>query len=282
MTSLQRVTEVDLKWATVEGEHFAANEDRYTKMLQGMGERVIAAAEIEPDSDVLDVGCGYGALTLMAADAAADGEVTGLDISDALLSRAHERAAERGAENVTLQHGDAVTYDLPSASFDRAVSRLGVMFFEDPHAAFANICSAVRPGGRLAFACWKDVSENEHMMVPLRVALEHIPTPAMGDADALSPFSLADPDGVRNLLEGAGWRDVDLQPYEEGMWWGPDAADVVQFIAGAGRTKVVLANVDEAIALRAAEALQDALQAHKTPEGVFLGGAYWIVTARRP
>jgi SAM-dependent methyltransferase len=276
------MTSIDLEWATVEGEHFAANEDRYTKMLRGMAERVVEAADIEPDSDVLDVGCGYGALTLMAAEAAPGGEVMGLDISDALLRRARERAGGQGVENASFQHGDAVTYGLPKASFDRAVSRLGVMFFEDPHAAFFNVCSAVRPGGRIAFACWKDVSENEHMMVPLRVAVEHIPAPNMGDADALSPFSLADPNHVRDLLEGAGWQDVDLQAFEESMWWGPDAADVVQFIAGAGRTKVVLANVDEAVALRAAEALQEALQANETSDGVFLGGAYWIVTARHP
>lgn len=276
------MTDIDLEWATVEGEHFAANEDRYTKMLRGMAERVIEAAGIEPGSDVLDVGCGYGALTLMAAEAASAGEVMGLDISEALLGRARERAAAQGADNARFQLGDAVTYPLPGAAFDRAVSRLGVMFFEDPHAAFANVCSAVRPGGRIAFACWKDVSENEHMMVPLRVALEHIPTPSMGDADALSPFSLADPDHVRELLEGAGWQDVELSPFEESMWWGSDAADVVQFIAGAGRTKVVLANVDEAVALRAAEALEEALRDNETPDGVFLGGAYWIVTARHP
>jgi SAM-dependent methyltransferase len=276
------MTSMDLEWATVEGEHFAANEDRYTKMLRGMGERVVDAAEIEPESDVLDVGCGYGAVTLMAAGAAPSGGVTGLDISEALLSRARERAVEQSAENTTFQRGDAVTYSLPAASFDRAISRLGVMFFEDPHAAFANVRSAVRHGGRIAFACWKDVSENEHMMIPLRVALEHIPAPNMGDADALSPFSLADPGHVRNLLEGAGWRDVDLQPFEESMWWGPNAADVVQFIAGAGRTKVVLANVEEVVALRAAEALREALEANETADGVFLGGAYWIVTARRP
>lgn len=273
---------VDLEWATSEGEHFAANEDRYTKMLAGMGERLIAAADLGPDDRVLDVGCGYGAVTLMAARAVPQGRAEGLDISESLLRRANKRAAEQGVENVTFQHGDAQSCSLPGDSFDVAISRLGIMFFEDPHAAFANIRSAVRPGGRLAFVCWKDVSENEHMMVPLRVALEHIPMQDMGDADALSPFSLADPNRVRDLLEGAGWSEVSLEPFEESMWWGTSAEDVVQFIAGAGRTKVMLQDVDESVALRTADALRDALRPHETADGLFLGGAAWVVTAQRP
>jgi SAM-dependent methyltransferase len=276
------MSKLDLQWDTVEGEHFVANEDRYTRMLAGLGERLIEAAEIQPSDSVLDVGCGYGAVSLLAARAAEGGRVLGLDISPAMLQRARERASERGVENVTFQEGNAQTYALSPASFDAVISRLGVMFFEDPGEAFANFLSAVRPGGRLAMACWKDVGENEHMMVPIRVAVENIPMSELGDPNALSPFSLADPDHVRDLLEGAGWTDVHLEPVEESMWWGTDAEDVTQFIAGAGRTKVVLSRVDEATALRAADALRDALREHETTDGVLLGGAAWVVTAKRP
>lgn len=276
------MSNLDLKWNTVEGEHFAANEDRYTRMLAGLGERLLQAAEVQPQDNVLDIGCGYGAVSLPAALAAPRGHVLGLDISPAQLHRARERAVEQGIENVSFQQCDAQTHELPSASFDVVVSRLGMMFFEDPGEAFANFHSAVRPGGRLAMVCWKDVSENEHMMVPIRVAVETIPMSELGDPNALSPFSLADPDHLRGLLEGAGWTDIDLEPIRESMWWGTDADDVTQFIGGAGRTKVVLDRVDEATALRAANALRDALREHETADGVLLGGAAWIATARRP
>jgi SAM-dependent methyltransferase len=271
----------DLEWATVEGEHFLAEAERYTRMLAGVAQRIVAVAEIQPGESVLDVGCGYGALTLLAAKAADDVRVVGLDVNDTELRHARERARAEGLDNVTFEQGDAQTHALPEGSIDAVISRLGVMFFEDPRAAFTNFSQAVRPDGRLAFAVWRDVSENEHMMLTIRVALEHIPPEMFGDPEALSPFSLSDPDHVREVLESSGWTDVELDPVDESMWWGTDAEDVVDFIAGAGRTKVLLDKVDEETTLRARAALVEALRAHETPDGVFLGGALWLVTARR-
>jgi ubiquinone/menaquinone biosynthesis C-methylase UbiE len=136
-----------------EGEHWAANDDRYDIVNSGFNGPLLDAAGIGETSRVLDVGCGNGKLTRLAASRARHGQVTGLDLSGPMLARARARAAEEGIGNVTFEQGDAQVYPLPAGGFDVSVSRFGVMFFGDPVAAFANIGRGLRPGGRLAFAC---------------------------------------------------------------------------------------------------------------------------------
>ena len=135
-------------WNGYEGEHWAANDDRYNIVNSGFNGPLLDAAGIGETSRVLDVGCGNGKLTRLAASRARQGQVTGLDLSGPMLARARARAAEEGIGNVTFEQGDAQVYPLPPGGFDVAVSRFGVMFFGDPAAAFANIGRGLRPGGR--------------------------------------------------------------------------------------------------------------------------------------
>ncbi|MGC1754044.1 MAG: class I SAM-dependent methyltransferase, partial [Trebonia sp.] len=145
-------------WNGYEGEHWAANDDRYDIVNSGFNEPLLDAAGIGETSRVLDVGCGNGKLTRLAASRAPHGQATGLDLSGPMLARARARAAEEGIGNVTFEQGDAQVYPLPPGGFDVAVSRFGVMFFGDPIAAFANIGRGLRAGGRLAIACLPDLS----------------------------------------------------------------------------------------------------------------------------
>src|SRR5687767_10260145 len=141
-------------------------------MLGPYGERVIAGLSPEPAENIIDVGCGNGALTLdVAARVGPQGRVLGLDLSGQMLSLAKTRAGERGLGNVTFEKSDVQVHDFAGDSFDGVMSRFGVMFFDDPVAAFGNLCSAVRSGGRLAFACWQDPLQNEWVMVPAATML---------------------------------------------------------------------------------------------------------------
>jgi SAM-dependent methyltransferase len=69
---------------------------------------------------------------------------------------------------VTFRQVDAQTADLGRGLFDGAFSRFGVMFFSDPEAAFANIRKSLKPGGRLAFTCWRSLAENPWMQGPYK------------------------------------------------------------------------------------------------------------------
>jgi len=115
---------------------------------------LVEAALARSPRRVLDIGCGTGATTLaLARRLGAHARCVGLDISDPMLALASERAAREGSQAEFIR-ADAQTYRFEPASFDLIVSRFGVMFFEDPPAAFANLRRWLAPGGRLALAVW--------------------------------------------------------------------------------------------------------------------------------
>src|SRR5579864_8275758 len=139
--------------------------ERFDSMLAPFGRRLLTAAALEPGERVLDVGCGNGAISLEAARAVAPGgRVSGLDLSASMLGVARLRAAEQGID-VDFVQGDAqvASFDEP---FDVVLSRFGVMFFDDPQVAFANLAKAARSGGRLCFVCWQEMFANEWIAVP--------------------------------------------------------------------------------------------------------------------
>jgi SAM-dependent methyltransferase len=112
--------------------------------------------------------------------------------------------------NLTLVEADAQTDEFAPAHFDLVTSRFGVMFFADPAAAFANLLRAVRPEGRLCFACWATLEENRHWLIPYEVVLRHLGPPAPKPPRAPGPMAFADPDYVRSFLAVAGWGAIEI------------------------------------------------------------------------
>src|SRR5262249_15576542 len=168
-------------WDGPGGQHWVAEAERYDRMTRSFGAQIIEAAAPRPGERVLDVGCGNGAVALAVSDLVApSGSRAGLDIPGPRLAYARRRAEAAGIASVSFCKGDAQVYPLPQASFDAVVSRFGVMFFDDPVAAFANIGRALRPGGRLVFTCWRDLMVNDWLMVPAAAALQHVPMPDLG------------------------------------------------------------------------------------------------------
>ena len=164
---------------------WTTHPDRYDVMLGPFGDAVLNASAPSPGEQVLDVGCGAGALSLAAASAVGDtGAVVGADISRPLLALAAQRATEADAANITFLEADVQTAPLTPTAYDLIISRFGVMFFDNPVAAFRNLRSATRSGGRLAFACWRSLPENEWALVPLLAVLPHLGAPDAPAPDA--------------------------------------------------------------------------------------------------
>jgi SAM-dependent methyltransferase len=266
-------------WNTAEGEHWVNAEARFDEMLDPFTTVLLDAAAPGPDDAVLDVGCGTGGTTVAAAARA--GRVTGVDISAPMIEAARRRAERAGVTNVDFAVRDVQVDDLP-AGVDRVVSRFGVMFFDDPVAAFANIRGALAPDGRLVFVCWQGLAANPWTAVPALAVAEHVPPAAAPVPGAPGPFAFGDPDRVRSVLTDAGFGDVDVAPFTTTLLLGGRGTtdDAVTFLRNAGAGRRMLAGAGDDERDRALAALHDALAPHHDGEGVRLGAATWTVTAR--
>ncbi|WP_316529500.1 class I SAM-dependent methyltransferase [Kitasatospora brasiliensis] len=260
-------------WNGDEGQYWSDHHDRWNAVNEGFDQPLLAAAAIAPGDHVLDVGCGAGQTTRLAARAAAQGAALGLDLSAPMLARARALAAE---DNISFEQGDAQVHPLPPAAFDVAISRFGVMFFEDPVAAFGNIARALRPGGRLAFVCVADPKRCEWMRA-YDAAYAALPLPPQEAASGM--FSLADPAEIRRVLGAAGFTKVRTEAVDAAGHFGRDAADAAGHLLGSGPGRHLASRLGEAD-VRAA--LMAALAPYERPAGVHLRTAAWLVTATRP
>lgn len=256
-------------------------QERYDRMLEPFRDPILDAAHLTGDEQVLDVGCGCGATTLAAARAIAPGTAAGVDLSAAMLARARQNAAASGLSNTSFEQADAQVH-LFATSYDAVISRLGVMFFADPVVAFANLLAATRAGGRLAFACWQPLAKNEWLLVPMEALAGHVRLPDPTGPGAPGMFSLAEPDRVRQVLGDAGWREISMADVTRPIPVGGGTLDeAIAFVRGRSIVRTMFADIDQATQDRAMESVREALATRAGSDGVRLGAAIWLVTARR-
>jgi SAM-dependent methyltransferase len=269
-------------WNDTAAPKWLAYQRVLDEQIGPLGRRVMDRARVARGERVLDVGCGCGTTSLeLAARVGPDGAVLGVDLSAPMLARAEEQARAAGAGNVRFLRADAQTQAFERGAFDLVFSRFGIMFFADPPAAFANLRTALRPGGRLAFVCWQPVTENPWVLVPLGAAAQHIPLPPPPAPGAPGPFALGDPEDVRRVLAGGGFADVALEDVREMLSVGGGSVDdAVELLLELGPTGAALREADPAARPRVAAAVREALVPFATRGRVRLPSAAWIVTAR--
>jgi SAM-dependent methyltransferase len=274
-------TEQFRAWNGDDGNDWLVHADRYDVASGRYDPRLLAGAAIAPADRVLDIGCGAGVSTRAAAQVAVDGHATGIDLSGRLLAEARRRSEVAGLANTTFVQGDAQVHPFQPEAFDVVISRFGVMFFGDPVTAFSNIGRAVRPGGRLALLAWQGLDRNEWLRTVLETlaAGRALPGPQPG---APGPFGLVDPDHVRRVLTAAGFSDVELADEREPVNFGADPDDAYAFVSALGVTRALLRGLDEPARTAVLEALRTRLAARAGSDGVLLGAAAWLITARRP
>ena len=256
--------------------HWVEDADGHDQMTDALGELGIDELHLAPGMRVLDVGCGTGATTRAIAARVAPGDVVGVDISALLLDLARTRSAAVG--NASFLEADAQTHAFAPASFDAAFSRMGVMFFADPVAAFANIRAALRDAGRLAFVCWQPAANNEWVALPAQAARPWIDL--LGAfAEPSGPFAFGDPSRLRSVLDGAGFRDVLLRDVRRPVLVGGrgDVDTALRFLRSSRIGKIVAEEVSDPDA--AFGAIRSALEPRLKADGVELTAAVWLVTA---
>lgn len=210
----------DRFWNEVGGPLWVAAEAETEEHTRPFGDAALAVAAPGAGEHVLDVGCGCGSSTVALGGAVGPtGSVLGVDISKPMVARAEEHAEAAGMDQVAFRQADAQVAPLGVSAYDLVFSRFGVMFFADPPAAFSNMRRALRPSGRLVFACWQAPSANLWMALPNRAAMAFFDLPAPPH-DAPGPFSLADPDRIRTVLDAAGFTAVELATHRQTLRLG--------------------------------------------------------------
>jgi SAM-dependent methyltransferase len=264
----------------VNGIDWVRDREIFDRLLAPYSAAVLAALAPAAGESVLDVGCGFG--TTLAALVDVGCRPVGVDISTPMVEAARERVP-----GATVIVADVQTADLDvGAPFDAVVSRFGVMFFDDPAAAFANIAAATRPGGRLAFVCWRSMAENPMFMFGLPRLVAALPEPPAPPApDAPGPCALADPDRVRRVLGSAGWSDVAVEPFDSAAVFGGDGRDPVDDAMANLMRHPLVRMLGEQVRGEERDAVLAALRSDF--EGIVedaritFPGAAWIVTAHR-
>ena len=273
-------TEMAAAWDGHEGDMWTDHADRYDRANRRIRQRLLDTLQVGRGDRALDLGCGTGDATRVVARRAPDGQITGIDLSTRMLDLARQRSAAERLDNVTFVRGDAQVHPFEPGAFDLVFSSFGGMFFSDPVAAFTNIARGLRPGGSLALLTWRSLPENE-WLVALRGAValgRDLPVPP---PDAPTPFALADPERVRAILGSAGFDQLELAPIDEPVDLGVDAADAFEFAKSMGVVEGLTDGLDESARAEAMSNLADLLREHESPDGVLIGTAAWLITARR-
>jgi SAM-dependent methyltransferase len=268
-------------WDGATGAFWAEHADRFDRGVAAYDPVLARSAAIRPGERVLDIGCGTGSTTRAAGRLAGPtGHAEGIDLSTRMLELARSRAAAEGVGSVTFTRADAQVHRFTPAGADVVISRHGVMFFDDPVAAFRNLAGALRPGGRLAALVWQGFERNPFLH---RVRDALIPDRGMPPVpgDRPGPFSLADPVRARTVLTGAGWTGIHIEPVEEPMHLGDDPDDALGHVTA--QHAELLAGFEPESRARAVERLRGSLVDHyRAGHGVRYPSACWLITATTP
>lgn len=218
-------------WNSGPGQKWIEFQDGIDTTFSPINRRLLEIAKPTTGERVLDIGCGTGAATMaFAGKVGPDGRVVGIDISRQLLDCAERRRTENGIGHIEYLLADAQTHPFGGESFDLLASRFGVMFFEDPVAAFGNLATALRPGGRLFFVSWSGIDGNPWFKVPKDAAVARLGEPAPTAPTAPGPLAFADIGYVLDILSRAGFPDCRGQA-ETVHLFNPAGVDEVGHLA---------------------------------------------------
>jgi SAM-dependent methyltransferase len=261
-------------------EAWDENADDLETFAARFSDPAIDLLDPQPGQHVADVGCGPGVTTVeLARRVAPDGTATGVDVAPGMVEAATARARRAGLDNLEFVLGDPGTG--PIGSFDAIFSRFGVMFFEDPATAFANLARSIRPGGRFVAVVWGELGANPWMFLPNLLAAgplqAELTPPGPGEP---GPFSLADHAATASLLESSGFRDVAVTPHD-GVWTADAATvdDAISRLLSVGPMGGAWRSADDTARASAVDAVRAGLEDHRGGDGWRVPATALIISA---
>jgi ubiquinone/menaquinone biosynthesis C-methylase UbiE len=267
-------------WNGPAGHAWVETQALLDRVLKPFEDLLVEAVSAESGSRVLDVGCGTGTTTLATVRrVGAQGWCVGVDISEPMIAAARARA-EPESTPASFICADAQTHAFGPAGFDRIISRFGVMFFDDPVQAFANLRRASRDGAELHFVAWRSAAENPFMTTAERAAAPLLPNLPARRPDAPGQFAFADQQRVRRIMEASGWGDIDIRPIDV-VCTLPEN-ELMRYLTRLGPVGLALQEVDDRTHAKVIETVRPAFDAYVHGTEVHFTAACWMVTARAP
>lgn len=269
-------------WTVQRGDKWRGQLRRMEAMLAPLDAPLLTALRLEAPMRIADVGCGGGGTTLEIARAAAPGSrVVGVDISSTLIDAARERAALESSP-ATFATVDVATAPPPDGPFERLVSRFGVMFFEQPLAAFENLATWLAPKGRFVFVVWGLPTMNPCFGVVRRVVSQYVELPPQ-KPDAPGPFRYGEVESLLWLLARAGFGNLHVSRWrgDLAIGGGLAPAEAADFVLGAFSVADPVEHADEATRAKVRAALSDGFAQHVQDGIVRLGACAHLVTGTR-
>jgi SAM-dependent methyltransferase len=270
-------------WSTAQGQNWVKHEAALDASMASILDRLIAKADLKPAEHILDVGCGTGASTRDIANAVNNGHVTGLDISQPMLTRARSKSKDARITNSDFELSDAQIHPFEPHSFDAILSRFGVMFFADPVAAFKNLAIALKPNGRIVFASWASISDNPWFLIPRDKAVARLGKPSPADPHAPGPMAFQDVDRVKNILIDAGLADVRCETETVPMKMLGSAQSVANLVTKIGPATRIISelNGDAADQTAITNSIAAAFKEFETDDGLSISSTINYYSARR-
>ena len=281
---MQNAAQIEF-WNGDTGKNWVTHDALMEAMLAPLGERVLDSLAISAGTHALDIGCGCGHPTLsLARRIGASGSVTGVDISAPMLNLAQGLAEQAPEDSATVSFikADAQTYRFSETHFDVVFSRFGVMFFDEPVAAFSNIRGAMRPGGKLAFCCWQPRAVNPFMTIPALAAMELLPPPPEMPARAPGPFAFEEAEYVEQILFEADFSDITINPVSQPLVFGKGLSieEIVDRLVQIGPIAQMVREAPEPLRQPVMDKVKIAVSPYYTEaSGMILEGNFWQVSA---
>jgi len=265
-------------WNGPAGRAWVDQQELLDQLFTPFEELLLDAVAAASATQVLDVGCGTGSTTLaIARQLGSAGHAVGIDISEPMISAATARAECEGSAAGFLC-ANAQTRAFAPASFDMIVSRFGVMFFDDPVRAFANLRRAARKDATLHCIAWRSAAENPFMTTAERAAAPLLPNLPVRQPGAPGQFAFADRDRVRGILEEAGWEQIEMQPIDVACSF-PEK-ELVSYLTRLGPVGLVLQQSDERLRTQVIATVRAEFAPYVHGAEVRFTAACWMIAAR--
>tara|TARA_B100001057_G_scaffold313218_1_gene313359 strand:- start:410 stop:1255 length:846 start_codon:yes stop_codon:yes gene_type:complete len=202
-------------WNEAPGQSWVINDTAMNERLQNISDILFEGIDVNGCKNGLDIGCGAGSTTRRLAKIMSNhATVTGLDISEKLLTLARSQSDSLG--KIFLQ-ADAQSYKFEPEGFDLAISRFGVMFFENPLKAFQNIKSAIRKGRELRFVCWAPLKANDFFLSPLNTVVDITGVSFAEPGNEPGPLAFSDRTYLSSILKAAEFSSIKIDVLETSL-----------------------------------------------------------------